>query len=363
MSTAFDYRREPHPNPRSAADRAAILASPGFGREFTDHMFLATWTAERDWHDGRLVPYGPLSLEPATAVLHYAQEIFEGLKAYAHADSSTWLFRPDRSAKRMQSSAARMAMPALPADWFMGSLQALLEVDNAWVPQAEEASLYLRPFMFASQGFLGVSSSAEMTYGLIASPAGPYFSGGIKPISIWLSSHYTRSAPGGTGAVKAGANYAISLLPQQEANEQGCDQVVFLDAVQMRWVEELGGMNIFFVRSDGTIVTPELTGTFLEGITRDSILVLAKELGHDVLERPVSIDEWREGVADGSITEIFACGTAAAITPIGTLKFEGGEVVTGNGEPGEVTLRLRSALVDLQYGRQPDTHGWMHRIA
>lgn len=359
----FRSRREHHDDPRSATERDAILADPGFGSHFTDHMFLTEWTPDAGWHDARVVPYGPLSLDPATAVLHYAQEIFEGLKAYSHIDGSIWLFRPEANAARMRRSAWRLALPELPDEWFLGSIRDLVEADRAWVPHGGETSLYLRPFMFASEVFLGVRPSKHVTYSVIASPAGAYFPGGVKPISIWLSEEFSRAATGGTGAAKCGGNYAASLLPQQEAIENGCAQVAFLDADEHRWIEELGGMNLYFVQSDGSIVTPALTGSILEGITRDSILQIARDLGHEVIERRISIDEWRDGTADGTITEVFACGTAAVVTPVGALKWNGGQAVAGDGEAGKVTMDVRSALVDLQYGRADDPHGWMTRIA
>ncbi len=349
-------------NPTDEARLAEILANPGFGVHFTDHMFLAEWTPEQGWHDARVVPYGPLQLDPATAVLHYAQEIFEGLKAYAWADGSVRVFRAEENAARLQRSAHRLALPELPQDWFLGSIDALVAADRAWVPEGGETSLYLRPFMFASEAFLGVRPSQHVTYCVIASPAGAYFPGGVKPVSIWLSTQYSRAGAGGTGAAKCGGNYAASLLPQQEAAQHGCQQVAFLDSTEQRWIEELGGMNLYFVQSDGSIVTPELSGSILEGITRESILTIARDLGHDVVERRVSIDEWREGTADGTITEVFACGTAAVVTPVGVLKWDGGEAVAGDGEAGKITMDVRSALVDLQYGRAEDRHGWMRRI-
>ncbi len=354
-------RRE---DPVSAADREAVLADPGFGRTFTDHMVRATWTPEQGWHDGRVEPYGPISLMPSAAVLHYAQEIFEGMKAYRHADGSVWTFRPEQNAARFARSARRLALPELPAEDFVASLRALLEVDEAWVPSSDgEASLYLRPFMFASEAFLGVRPAVEVTYAVIASPAGPYFPGGLRPVSIWVSEDYVRAAPGGTGAAKCGGNYAASLAAQMEATEHGCDQVVFLDAVEHRTVEELGGMNLFFVRRDGSIVTPELNGSILEGVTRGSIIELAKELGHDVTERRVTLEEWREGARSGDIVEVFACGTAAVVTPVGRLVWDGGEVTVGGSEPGPVTTRVRETLLDIQYGRTEDARGWLTRLA
>jgi branched-chain amino acid aminotransferase len=349
--------------------REAVLANPGFGKTFTDHMVLATWTVDRGWHDAKVTAYGPLSIYPAAAVLHYAQEIFEGMKAYRHADGSVWTFRPEVNAARFARSAGRLALPELSETDFIESLKALVSTDEKWVPagDAGEASLYLRPFMFASEPFLGVRPAAEVTYCVIASPAGPYFAGGLKPVSIWLSTDYTRAAPGGTGAAKCGGNYATGLIAQVEATDNGCDQVAFLDAVERKWVEELGGMNLFFIQTDGTIVTPELTGTILEGVTRSSVLELAGDLGHKVDERRVSIDEWRDGVASGEIIEVFACGTAAVVTPVGRLAWQGGEVVIGdhdvNGGVGSVTASIRQLLLDVQYGRAADSRGWLTRLA
>jgi branched-chain amino acid aminotransferase len=362
-SPAFTPTFDKNPHPQTAGQLDSILADPGFGNHFTDHMFLAKWTPDEGWVYPRVVPYGPLTLDPATAVLHYAQEVFEGLKAYAHDDGSIWLFRPEENAARMQRSAHRLALPELPTDWFVGSIKALIDADRAWVPHGDEKSLYIRPFMFASERFLGVRPARHVTYGVIASPAGAYFPGGVKPVSIWLSTEYARAGAGGTGAAKCGGNYASSLLPQQEAADHGCAQVAFLDSSEHRWVEELGGMNLYFVQSDGSIVTPSLSGSILPGITRDSILALARDLGHDVVERRVSIDEWRQGCADGTITEVFACGTAAVVTPVRELKWDGGEAGAADGEAGKVTMDIRSALIDIQYGRAEDRHGWMTRVA
>lgn len=359
----MDFTTELNPAPVSEQERAEILANPGFGNHFTDHMVLIDWSLNDGWQNARVVPYGPLALDPATAVLHYAQEIFEGLKAYAHSDESIWLFRPETNAARFQRSAKRIALPELPAEVFIDSIRQLVNVDRAWVPSGGEMSLYLRPFMFASEKFLGVRAAQQVTYALIASPAGSYFSGGLKPVSIWVAQDFTRAAAGGTGAAKFGGNYAAGLLPQQQATANACDQVVFLDAAEGKWIEELGGMNLFFVMVDGTLVTPELSGTILEGITRESILALARERGMQVQERKVSIDEWRTGVTDGSIKEVFACGTAAVVTPVGKLKWADGEVAFGSNEAGQVTTEIRSALVDIQYGRAADSHGWMTQIS
>jgi len=355
----------PAANPRSDAERAEILANPGFGTQFTDHMVVATWTEGQGWHDGKVVEYGPITLMPAAAVLHYAQEIFEGLKAYRHADGSIWSFRPEQNAQRLNRSATRLALPQLPEEDFLASLRALVEVDQAWVPahDAGEFSLYLRPFMYASEAFLGVRPAKEITYSVIASPAGAYFSGGLKPVSLWLSTQYSRAGQGGTGAAKCGGNYAASLAPQLEGIEHGCDQVVFLDSSTHTYIEELGGMNLFFVMKDGRILTPRLTGTILEGVTRASILELDKEIGLDPREEQIEIDVWKEGVRSGEIQEIFACGTAAVVTPVGELRWEGGSAPSTAGESGgEVTKSIRQRLLDIQYGRAEDTHGWMTRL-
>jgi branched-chain amino acid aminotransferase len=341
---------------------AEILANPGFGSFFTDHMFTVRWNPGEGWHEATITPYGPLTLDPATAVFHYAQEIFEGLKAYRHDDGSIWTFRPEANAERMVRSSRRLALPELPPDDFVQAVEELVRVDRRWVPEsAGEKSLYLRPFMIATDRFIGVRPAEHVTFMVIASPAGAYFKRGPMPVTLWLTTDYTRAGRGGMGAAKTGGNYASSLVAQREATAHGCDQVVFLDAQELRYVEELGGMNMYFVYADGRIVTPEL-GTILEGITRSSIIELAGKMGHQVEERKISIDEWREGVSSGEIREVFACGTAAVVTPVGSLKWEGGETPEV-AEAGEVTMAIRQALVDIQYGRADDTFGWMHRIS
>jgi branched-chain amino acid aminotransferase len=349
------------PTPTDDARLAEILANPGFGTNFTDHMFTVEWTPAEGWHDARITPYGPLTLDPAAAVLHYAQEIFEGMKAYRHADDSIWLFRPESNAERMVRSCHRLALPVLDAPDFVQAVDALVEVDQRFVPsntEGGEKSLYVRPFMFASEKFLGVRPAEHVTFMVIASPAGAYFKGGAKPVNLWLTEEYTRAGRGGMGAAKTGGNYASSLVAQQEAYANGCDQVVFLDAQEGKYVEELGGMNMYFVYDDGSIVTPE-TGTILEGITRASVIELAGKMGYQVSERKFGIDEWREGVSGGRIIEIFACGTAAVVTPVGELRTRDG--VTAAPASTELTMKIRQALVDIQFGRAEDTFGWMHR--
>ncbi|MCH0565818.1 MULTISPECIES: branched-chain amino acid aminotransferase [unclassified Streptomyces] len=353
---------KPSAHPLPVADREAILANPGFGRHFTDHMVTIKWTEGRGWHDGQLVPYAPIPLDPATNVLHYAQEIFEGLKAYRQPDGSVATFRPDQNARRFQRSAHRLAMPELPVETFIEACDALVRQDRDWVPaHGGEQSLYLRPFMIGTEIGLGVKPANEYLFIVIASPAGAYFPGGVKPVSIWASQDRVRAVPGGMGDAKTGGNYAASLLAQAEAAAQGCDQVCYLDAVEHKWVEELGGMNLYFVYGD-RIVTPTLTGSILEGVTRDSLLAVARDLGYASEEARVSIGQWRADTESGALTEVFACGTAAVITPVGTVKTDGAQWTQGDGTPGPVTLRLREALLGIQRGVTEDEHGWMHRI-
>jgi branched-chain amino acid aminotransferase len=356
----LQFMRKPNPASLEAVKRAEILADPGFGKHFTDHMVDICWSAQGGWHRPRVQAYGPIALDPAAAVLHYAQEVFEGLKAYRHADGSIWSFRPEANAARMQRSAKRMALPELPTDFFIESLKELIAIDGDWVPSAPDTSLYLRPFMFAKEAFLGVRPAEKVNYYVIASPAGAYFKGGLAPVSIWLSTKYSRAGKGGTGAAKTGGNYASSLVAQAEAYEKGCDQVLFLDSVEEKYIEELGGMNIVLVTKDGTLITPA-SDSILEGITRDSILQLAEDRGHTVERRPVTIDEWREGAASGEIVEAFACGTAAVVAPIGALKSADFEIVHASRDDS-MALALRQQLTDIQYGRGEDTHGWMMRL-
>lgn len=346
---------------RSAAEHADIIAEPGFGKHFTDHMVDICWSQVGGWHRPRVQPYGPIALEPAAAVLHYAQEVFEGLKAYRHADDSIWTFRPEANAERMKRSAVRLALPELPTEYFIESLRQLIAVDGRWVPSAPETSLYLRPFMFAKEAFLGVRPSTKVNYYVIASPAGNYFSDGVSPVSIWLSTTYSRAGRGGMGAAKTGGNYASALVAQQEAYDHGCAQVLFLDSQEGTYIEELGGMNVVLVYRDGTLVTPE-SDSILEGITLDSILQLGRVRGLRTQQRRISIDEWREGAASGEIVEMFACGTAAVITPIAQIRADGFTIGEADAPAGELTMSLRQELTDIQYGRRADRHGWMTRL-
>ena len=353
-------------NPVSDAERQAILENPAFGKTFTDHMVSIEWTEEDGWHDARVRPYGPISLDPATSVLHYGQAIFEGLKAYRHEDGSITTFRPEQNAARFQHSAHRLAMPELPEETFIEAIKQLVTVDQDWVPAAGgEAALYLRPFMISTEATLGVKPSSSYTFYLIASPAGAYFSGGIKPVSVWISKEYVRAAPGGTGDAKFAGNYAASLLAQAEAEVKGCDQVVWLDAIERKYIEEMGGMNLMFVEGSGDnakLITPALSGSLLAGITRKSLLQVAEDLGYAPEERKITVDDWRNGAESGQITETLACGTAAVITPVGRVLSADGEFTINNNEAGPITMQLRERLRGIQNGTVEDTHGWNYRL-
>ncbi|AKK03559.1 branched-chain amino acid aminotransferase [Corynebacterium epidermidicanis] len=347
-----------------ATQIADILAHPGFGKHFTDHMVTIEWNTDQGWHDARVRPYAPLSFDPASSVLHYGQAIFEGLKAYRQPDGSIAAFRPEANAARLNASARRMAMPELPEDVFVEAVRQLVDIDREWVPAAGgEESLYLRPFMISTEIGLGVHPANSYTFAIIASPAGAYFSGGINPVSVWLCEDYVRAAPGGTGAAKFAGNYAASLLAQAQAAEKGCDQVVWLDAIKHENIEEMGGMNLGFIfggDDQPTLVTPQLSGSLLPGITRDSLLQVAQDLGLRVEERTITTSEWREAATSGAMTEAFACGTAAVITPVGTVKSKDGEFQINGGKTGEITMKLRETLTGIQRGEVADQHGWKH---
>lgn len=358
----------PNPNPRTAQERVALMENLRFGKVHSDHMVQVRYKEGEGWGRGELCRYHNLEMDPSSLVFHYGQAIFEGFKAYHQPDGGVSSFRPWENARRFTSSARRLAIPPFPEDRFVAAADLLIRQDRIWVPQTRGESLYLRPLLIATQAVLGVQPSDEYLFLLLALPSGSYFPGGVKPVSVWVSESFVRAAPGGTGAAKCAGNYAASLLAQREAKEQGCDQVVWLDAKERRYIEEMGGMNIFFVAHDQgaggevTLITPKLTGTLLPGITRASLLQLGQELGYKVEERLVSLDEWREGSSAGRITEAFACGTAAVITPIGQVKGQSGGWQMGDGQPGPVSMRLRDALLDIQHGVAPDTHGWMRKV-
>jgi len=356
----MNFTVSPNASPVSAEERARLLENPGFGRVFTDHMAVVRYVEGKGWIDAEVKARGPLTLDPACAVFHYAQEIFEGMKAYRLADGIA-LFRPEANAARFNQSAARLAMPQLPDGLFLDAVERIVRIDRDWIPGGD-GSLYLRPFMIASETVLGVKPSSEYLFIVIASSVGAYFKGGKEAVTVWVSPDYTRAAPGGTGAAKCGGNYAASLVAQAQAIQNDCDQVVFLDAVERRYVEELGGMNIFFVMDDNSLVTPPL-GTILPGITRDSLITLARDRGLTVREELYSIDTWRADAASGRLKEVFACGTAAVVTPIGEVRSEQGNFTIGTGGMGALTRELRQMLTGIQRGTNPDPHGWVHRVA
>lgn len=354
------WERVPHPSPAAESHRAEVMSRLGFGKDFTDHMAHAVYTEGRGWHSQRIEPYGPIQMDPAAAVLHYGQEIFEGLKAYRHADGSVWLFRPGYNAARLNASARRLAIPELPVEEFMASLVGLVRADVEWVPDTPGSSLYLRPFVIATEAFLGVRAARQLDYFCIASPSGPYFVNGFQPIRVWVSSDYHRAGPGGTGAAKCGGNYASSLVPKVDAHDRGFDEVCFLDAATNTTIDELGGMNVFVVMADGTVRTPALTGNILEGGTRSAILRLLRDSGVDAREVPIALADLVAGVELGDVAEMFACGTAAVITPIGHLAGDGFAVDIPS---GDVTRRTYEAMTAIQLGLAEDPYGWTYRVA
>jgi len=360
---ALEFTRQ-QAQPLPAERREEMLATPGFGDVFSDHMVTMRWSAEVGWHDAQVGPLAAMSLHPATMALHYGQTIFEGMKAFWRPNGQRALFRPADHARRFNNSACRMAMPTLPEEDFVAAVEALVRVDGAWVPRARGHSLYLRPFMIAAETHLGLRTAEEYLFAVIGTPARPA-SLEPKPMRLWAAPEYIRAAPGGTGAVKCGGNYGGSHIVQQQAAANDCDQVVWLDAQERRYIEEAGGANLFFVESttEGPrLRTPPLSGTLLAGVTRDSILRLAGWLGYPVAEEPLTLDEWEQGCRDGRITETFACGTARAVVPVGQVVSAQREWPVGDGTAGPVTSRLLQALLDIQHGRTPDEFGWMRLV-
>ncbi len=345
----------------SEPDRVAMLEDPGFGRVFSDHMATAIWTQGRGWHRCRISARRPFLIDPAAAVLHYGQAVFEGLKAYRTNDNSVVLFRPEENARRFNASATRLAMPHLPEDIFLEAIDRLVQVEADWIPGGE-GSLYLRPFMFAAEAYLGVRPANEYVFGIIASPASAYFGGGQRAVSLWISEDLSRAGPGGTGSAKCAGNYAASFLAHAEAQRHGCDQVVFLDAVEHRWIEELGGMNLFFVFEDGRVTTPPLKGTILPGITRSSIIELLRMRGVPVAEAPYAIDQWQEDSCSGRLLEAFACGTAAVVVPVGQIRSSSGTWMIGNGKGGPFSGSIKAELHGIQRGTYAGPDGWTRRV-
>jgi branched-chain amino acid aminotransferase len=345
--------------------RAAKIASPGHGDTFTDHMFSLSYSPDRGWHTPELQRMENLSIHPGMIGLHYAQVIFEGIKAHRQVDGGIAVFRPWDNARRFRASARRLAMPELPEDLFVDGISQLVAADQDWLGDNPGHSLYIRPLLFGSDTSLMLRPSNEYRFLVMAFLAGGFFGDNVESVSVWVSHEHSRAIPGGTGNVKVAGNYAPSFVAQKQAQEHGCQQVVWLDPIERTWLEELGGMNMFFVRGSGPgaeLVTPQLSGTLLPGVTRNTLLTLAERHGYAPREERISLDQWRDECRDGRITEVFACGTAAVVTPVGQVKDAGGDWTVGDGKPGPVTMQLRKALVDAQHGVGGDPDGWTHRV-
>ena len=333
----------------------------GFGKIFTDHMFIMNYTEGMGWHDARIVPFGDLSFSPASMVFHYGQEMFEGLKAYRGEDGKTYLFRPDMNAKRTNATNDRLCIPHLPEEDFVQAVKAIVKVDEDWVPTEKGTSLYVRPFIIATDPFLGVSPSKTYLFIIILSPSGAYYASGLEPVGIWIEDDYVRAVRGGMGFAKTGGNYAASLAAQVKAHDAGYSQVLWLDGVERKYIEEVGAMNIFF-KIDGEIVTPMLNGSILPGITRNSVLHLCKHWGYKVSERKISVDELLEAQKSGKLEEVFGTGTAAVISPVGKLRYKDDVMTIGDGKIGPVSQRLYDTVTGIQLGKLPDEFGWRQEV-
>ncbi len=333
----------------------------GFGQVFTDHMLMVDYSKEQGWHDARIVPFGPIALHPASTVLHYGSEIFEGLKAYRRADGKVQMFRPIENIRRMNNSAVRMCLPTLPEDIAMELLTTFVSLEQDWTPSAPGTSLYLRPFMYGNDETLGVHAVHNATYVIIASPVGSYYKEGINPVKIMIETQDVRAVRGGTGEAKCGGNYAASNRAGQRAEEQGYSQVLWLDGVERKYIEEVGAMNVMF-KIAGEVVTPKLSGSILPGITRKSCIEVLKNKGYTVSERLISIDELAQAMADGTLEEAWGCGTAAVVSPIGELNYNGNKFVVNEGKIGEVTQLLYDTLTGIQWGKIEDEYNWTQPI-
>jgi branched-chain amino acid aminotransferase len=332
-----------------------------FGKTFTDHMFVMDYAAGKGWHDARIVPYAPFELDPSSMVLHYGQAIFEGLKAFRDINGRITMFRPRDNFLRMNRSAKRLCIPQIDVDFVMQALVRLIEIEKDWVPSAEGTALYIRPFIIATDSYLGVKVSDTYKFLIILSPSGPYYKNGFQPISLYVENYYTRAAEGGTGEVKCSGNYAASLIASDKAKELGCDQVLWLDAKEKRYIEEVGSMNMFVVIG-GEVLTASLDGTILPGITRDSIIKIFKDKGYKVTERKVSLDEIIGALKENRLDEAFGTGTAAVVSPVGKLRIGDEEYVIGDGKTGKITQMLYDTLTGIQRGKIEDKFGWLYRI-
>ena len=333
----------------------------GFGKIFTDHMFVMNYTEGKGWHDPRIVPFQKISLSPAAMVYHYGQEMFEGLKAYKNPDGNVYLFRPDMNAKRTNASNDRLVIPRLPEEDFVQAVSAVVDVDRDWIPTEPGTSLYIRPFIIATDEFLGVAPSKTYLFMIILAPSGAYYESGLAPVGIWIEDEYVRAVRGGIGYAKTGGNYAASLIAQQKAHDAGYSQVLWLDGVDRKYIEEVGAMNIFF-KIDGKIVTPALNGSILPGITRNSVIELCKKWGYTVEERKISVDELIAAQKDGKLEEVFGTGTAAVISPVGKLRYKDDVMTIGDGQTGPVSLKLYETITGIQLGKLPDEMGWRVKV-
>lgn len=364
----LQFKVDKRSNPLPDVERENILADPGFGKTFTDHMAVAFYGASSGWHDARITAFGDLTISPAMMVFHYGQAIFEGLKAYRTPKGDLVMFRPEKNASRFNKSAARMAMPEIDEQLFIEACEKLVRTDENWVPRNAGQSLYLRPFMVASEAHLGLRAANEYIFMVIASPVAPFFAvdGDVPAISIYATDNYVRAVEGGTGAAKCAGNYAASLIAKEEAQQYDCQDVLWRDAKEQKYIEEMGTSNICFIQhEDGNVVlrTPSLSGSLLDGVTRSSIIQLAKDRGYKVREEPLVFDDIISEIESGKITEAFSCGTAVTISPIGQIVSKDSKVVIGDGTSGEITLSLRQELIDIQFGNRKDPHKWVHKIA
>jgi branched-chain amino acid aminotransferase len=353
MKISIQRREKPKDKPHHS-----IL---GFGKHFTDHMFIMDYNEEKSWHDPRIVPYGPISLDPSTAALHYGQAIFEGMKAYITEGNKTLLFRPEKNIKRMNATCERMCIPVLDEDFVLDAIKSFVKYEEHWIPTAPETSLYIRPFIFATDPYLGVKPSSTYKFMIIHSPVGAYYPQGINPVNIYVETKYVRAVPGGTGHIKTSGNYAASLKAQAEAAQKGYIQVLWLDGVERKYIEEVGSMNVFF-KIKGEVITPSLEGSILPGVTRDSVIHLLKHEGIPVQERGISIEEVYAASQKGELEEAFGTGTAAVISPIGMLHWEGKNIPVNMGRIGNLSQHLYDTLTGIQFGKLPDKFGWIVEV-
>ena len=354
----LNIRIEKTKNPKTKPQKGEKL---GFGHIFTDHMFIMNYDEGQGWHDARIVPFQNISLSPAAMVFHYGQTMFEGLKAYKGDNGEVYLFRPDMNAKRANNSNDRLCIPRIPEDDFVQAVKAVVDVDRDWIPDEPGTSLYIRPFVIATDEHLGVAPSKSYLFMIILSPSGAYYESGLAPVGIWIEDEYVRAVRGGIGFAKTGGNYAASLAAQVKAHDDGYSQVLWLDGVERKYIEEVGAMNIVF-KIAGKVVTPMLNGSILPGITRDSVLALCRKWGYDVEERKVSVDELIEAAHNGTLEEVFGTGTAAVVSPVGKLRYKNEVFVIGEGKIGELTQRLYDELTGIQWGKRPDTMGWRQTV-